>query len=84
MGISDWGTVSAVVAALLAECADRVLGLDLGDHELYLHRQRASFWCFYVSFYAAFVLVYASMVSDDPNAELSDWRRKGHTSALTT
>ena len=26
----------------------------------------ASFWCFYVSFYAAFVLVYASMVSDDP------------------
>ncbi len=26
----------------------------------------ASYWCFYVSFYAAFVLVYASMVSDDP------------------
>jgi hypothetical protein len=26
----------------------------------------ASYWCFYVSFYAAFILIYASMVSDDP------------------
>ncbi len=43
LGVSDWSTVSAVVATLLAERADRVMGLDLGDRELYLHRQRRQF-----------------------------------------
>ena len=43
LGVSDWSTVSAVVATLLAEHADRVMGLDLGDRELYLHRQRRKF-----------------------------------------
>ncbi len=43
LGVSDWSTVSAVVATLLAERADRVMGLDLGDRELYLHRHRRQF-----------------------------------------
>lgn len=29
----------------------------------------ASYWCFFVSFYAAFVLVYAFMTPDDPQAK---------------
>jgi hypothetical protein len=43
LGVSDWSTVSAVVATLLAERADRVMGLGLGDRELCLHRQRRQF-----------------------------------------
>jgi len=31
----------------------------------------ASHWCFFVSFYAAFVLIYAFMVSDSPKATSS-------------
>ena len=29
----------------------------------------ASYWCFFVTFYAAFVLVYSFMVSDEPKSE---------------
>jgi len=30
----------------------------------------ASYWCFFVTFYAAFVLVYSFMVSDEPKPEI--------------
>jgi hypothetical protein len=30
----------------------------------------ASYWCFFVTFYAVFVLVYSFMVSDEPKPEI--------------
>ena len=32
----------------------------------------ASYWCFFVTFYAAFILIYSFMVPDEPKIKLEN------------
>ena len=72
LGGSDWRSVFALVATLLAKPADRVVGLAVGVVSFILTDSAASHWCFFVSFYAAFVLIYAFMVRDPPKSAAPD------------
>ena len=47
------------------------MGLAVGVVSFLLTDSAASHWCFFVSFYAAFVLIYAFMVSDPPKSTSS-------------
>ncbi len=60
-----------MVATLLAKPGDDGVGLVVGTVSFIFTDNAASHWCFFVSFYAASILVYSFMVRDEPRLPAS-------------